>query len=120
VGILLSKILKVHTTLRGVLADQPHMHERARQRGFLGGGLAERTAMQNCDFFREVPYGCRTYVMKNVLVDWNDEQTGTILLNCRQAVSKDGPLLVVDFSVAEDDLSLRGKLVDLTMLVLTG
>ena len=119
-GVLLAEILKVHTSLHGVLADQPHVLERARQRGFLGGGLAERTSMQNCDFFREVPSGCRAYLMKSVLVDWNDEQACTILHNCRQAVSKDGALLVVDFSVAEDDLSSRGKLRDLTMLVLTG
>jgi O-methyltransferase domain len=119
-GILLAEILKFHTTLHGVLADQPHVLERARQRGFLGGGLAERTVMRDCDFFRAVPPGCRAYAMKNVLVDWNDEQACTILLNCRQAVSKDGALLVIDFSVADEDLSSRGKLVDLTMLVLTG
>jgi hypothetical protein len=119
-GILLAEILKAHTTLRGVLADQSHVLERARQRRFLGGGLAERAAMQDCDFFREISSGCRAYVMKSVLVDWNDEQACTILLNCRQAVSKDGALLVVDFSVGEDDLSSRGKLADLAMLVLTG
>jgi hypothetical protein len=119
-GILLAEILKVHTTLHGVLADQPHVLERARQRGFLGGELAAHTEMQDCDFFREVPSGCRAYVMKSVLVDWNDEQACTILLNCRQAISKDGALLVVDFSIAEDDLSSLGKLRDLTMLVLTG
>jgi hypothetical protein len=119
-GVLLAEILKVHTSLHGVLADQPHVLERARQRGFLGGELANRTTMQGCDFFRQVPSGCRAYVMKSVLVDWNDEQACTILRNCRQAVSNDGALLVVDFSVAEDSLSSRGKLRDLTMLVLTG
>ena len=119
-GLLLAEILKVHMTLHGVLADQTHVLERARQRGFLGGALAERTTMQDCDFFREVPSGCRAYVMKNVLVDWNDEQAYTILLNCRQAVSKEGALLVVDFTVAEDNLPSRGKLADLAMLVLTG
>ncbi len=38
-GILLAAILKAHWGLRGVLADQPHVLERARQRGFLGGEL---------------------------------------------------------------------------------
>ena len=75
------------TLSTGVLADQPHVLERARERGFLGGGLAERSGMHDCDFFREVPSGCRAYVMKNVLVDWNDEQACAILLNCRQAIS---------------------------------
>jgi hypothetical protein len=119
-GVLLAEILKVHTKLRGVLADQPHVLERARQRGFLSGDLAKRSAMQNCDFFREIPSGCRAYLMKHVLVDWNDEEARDILLNCRKAVPKDGALLVVDFSASEDQLSSRGALVDLTMLVLTG
>ena len=35
-GILLAAILKAHRGLRGVLAEQPHVLERARQRGFLG------------------------------------------------------------------------------------
>jgi hypothetical protein len=119
-GVLLAEILKVHTKLRGVLADQPHVLERARQRGFLGGELSGRSAMQSCDFFAEIPSGCRACLMKSVLVDWNDDEARDILLNCRKAVPKDGALLVVDFSASEDKLSSRGALVDLTMLVLTG
>jgi hypothetical protein len=119
-GVLLAEILKVHTKVRGVLADRPYVLDRARERGFLGGTLAERSAMQDCDFFSEVPSGCRAYVMKNVLLDWNDEQACAILLNCRQAISDNGALLVVEFSVSEDNLPSRGKLVDLTTLVLNG
>jgi len=119
-GVLLAEILRVHTRLRGVLADQPHVLERARQRGFLGGDLAERSAMQNCDFFAEIPSGCRACVMKSVLVDWNDEHARDILLNCRKAVPEDGALLIADFSAGEDDLSLQGAVVDIAMLVLTG
>jgi len=61
--------LKVHKNLRGVLADQPQVLERARQRGFLGGELAARTSTQDCDFFHEVPSGCRAYMMKSVIHD---------------------------------------------------
>ena len=119
-GALLAEILRVHTSLRGVLADQPHVLERACRRGFLSGDLAERSAMESCDLFGEIPSGCRAYLMKSVLVDWNDEQARNILLNCRKVVPEDGALLVVDFSAGEDDLSLQGALVDIAMLVLTG
>src|SRR5215472_6538328 len=119
-GVLLAEILRVHTRLRGVLADQPHVLERACQRGFLSGDLAERSAMQNCDFFGEIPSGCRACVMKSVLVDWNDEQARDILLNCRKAVPEDGALLIVDFRAGEEDLSSQGAVVDIAMLVLTG
>src|SRR5579864_9440213 len=94
-GILLASILKAHPKLRGVLADVPHVLERARERGFLGGELEARTSMRACDFFREVPSGCRAYVMKSVIHDWEDEKAKKILSNCRRAVPKDGALLLV-------------------------
>jgi hypothetical protein len=119
-GILLSHILKTHKSLHGVLADQPHVLERARKRGFLDIELAARTAMQPCDFFHEVPSGCRAYLMKNVIHDWDDRQACEILVNCRRAVPADGALLLVEWELSDANLPSTGKLIDLVMLVLTG
>lgn len=119
-GILLSHILKAHKSLRGVLADQPHVLERARARGFLGGELAARTAMQPCDFFREVPSGCRAYLMKNVIHDWDDSRSRDILVNCRRAVPANGVLLLVEWGLSDANLPSAGKFTDLVMLTLTG
>src|SRR5258708_38842073 len=66
-GILLSHVLKTHKRLRGVLADQPHVLELARQHGILDDELPARSAMRPCDVFREVPSGGRAYVMKAVM-----------------------------------------------------
>jgi hypothetical protein len=119
-GILLSHVLKTHKRLRGVLADQSHVLERARQRGFLDGELAARTAMQPCDFFREVPSGCRAYLMKNVIHDWDDGRARDILVNCRRAVPANGALLLVERGLSDANRPSAGKLSDLIMLVLTG
>ena len=119
-GILLAEILRAHPTLRGVLADLPHVLERARERGYLGGEFAARSAMQPCDFFQDVPSGCRAYVMKSVIHDWDDERAHKILVNSRRAVPKDGVLLLVELGLAEDNSPSMGKLVDVAMLVLTG
>jgi O-methyltransferase/methyltransferase family protein len=119
-GILLSHILRRHVSLRGVLADQHHVLERARKRGFLAGDLATRAAMQDCDFFREVPPGCRAYVMKNVIHDWNDSEALQILRNCRRVVPNDGVLLLVEWLLSEPNVPSTGKMSDLIMLVLTG
>ena len=119
-GILLASILKAHPKVRGVLADLPHVLERAQRRGFLGGELLPRSAMQPCDFFREVPLGCRAYVMKNVIHDWDDEHAGEILANCRRAVPTDGALLLVEWTLDEGNLYSPGKLSDVVMLVMTG
>ncbi len=120
IGILLSHILNKHTNLRGVLADQPHVLERARQQGFLGGDLAARTAMVDCDFFRDVPSGCRAYLLKNVIHDWDDVKAHDILVNCRRAVGTNGVLLLVEWNLSEANQPSTGKLSDLIMLVLTG
>ena len=119
-GILLSHILQIHKHLRGILADQPHVLERARQRGFLGGELSARTAMQPCDFFQEVPSGCRAYLMKNVIHDWDDSRAHDILVSCRRAVPANGVLLLVEWELSNANLPSTGKLSDLIMLVLTG
>jgi hypothetical protein len=119
-GILLASILKAHPEVRGVLADLPHVLERAQQRGFLGGELQVRSAMQPCDFFREVPSGCRAYVMKNVIHDWDDEHAEKILANCRRAVPADGALLLVEWTLHEGNLYSAGRLFDVVMLVMTG
>jgi SAM-dependent methyltransferase len=119
-GILLASILKAHPQLRGVLADLPHVLERARQRGFLAGELESRTALQPCDFFREMPSGCRAYLMKHVIHDWDDQHAESILSNCRRVVPPDGALLLVEWTLPEGNLPSPAKLSDVTMLVMTG
>lgn len=119
-GILLSHILRAYPRLRGVLADQEHVLERARQRGFLSGELDARTTMEPCDFFHQVPSGCRAYMMKSVIHDWDEEQSRTILLNCRKAIPADGVLLLIELALSAENLPSLGKFIDLVMLVLTG
>jgi SAM-dependent methyltransferase len=119
-GMLLADILRAHPGLDGVLADLPHVLERARLRNFLGGDLESRSALQPCDFFRDVPSGCRAYVMKSVIHDWDDERAHNILVNCRRAVPDDGVLLLVEWALCEDNLPSVGKLADVLMMLMTG
>jgi hypothetical protein len=119
-GVLLAAILQAHRSLRGVLADQQHVLKRARERGFLSGSLEKRASMQPCDLFRDIPKGCRAYLMKSVIHDWNDEDAHKILSQCRRAVPKNGALLLVEFNLPEDNSGARSKFVDINMMVLTG
>jgi hypothetical protein len=120
IGIMLSQILTTHKGVRGVLADQPHVLERARQRGLLGGDLTGRTSMVNCDFFKEVPTGCQAYLLKHVIHDWDDERSRVILANCRRSIQSNGVLLLVEWNLAEANLASTGKLTDLVMLTIAG
>lgn len=119
-GKLLAEILRAHPTLRGVLADLPHVLERAQERGFLGNGLETRSKLQPCDFFREIPGGCRAYLMKSVIHDWDDVRAHAILANCRQAVPDNGVLLLAEWTLPDENRPVTGRLMDVAMMVLTG
>src|SRR5262249_17669998 len=103
-GVLLAAIFRAHPSLRGVLADRPHVLERARERGFLGGELQARSAVEDCDLFSGVPPGCRAYLMKSVIHDWNDEDAHRILGNCRKVTPTNGALLLIEWDLSEANL----------------
>jgi hypothetical protein len=119
-GLLLATILRAHSTLRGVLADRAHVLERARQRAFWSHDLAGRVRFEPMDFFQAIPAGCRAYLMKNVIHDWDDERARFILLNCRRVVPDDGVLLLVEYSLGDKNTPALGKTIDIGMLALTG
>lgn len=119
-GFLLSEILRAHPPLRGVLADQQHVLDRAREHQFLGGDLEARASMQPCNFFEHVPSGCRAYLMKSIIHDWDDERSRVILTNCRKAVPSDGVLLLVELALGGENIPSLGKFLDVAMLSLTG
>ncbi|GAC1636537.1 MAG: methyltransferase [Candidatus Acidiferrum sp.] len=119
-GILRAHILKAHKNLRGVLADVPHVLDRARERGFLSGDIAPRAKMLPCNFFEEIPSGTRAYLMKSIIHDWDDDQALLILRNCRRSIPSGGALLLVELGLSEPNQPSTGKIIDLYMLVLTG
>jgi hypothetical protein len=119
-GLLLAEILKVHQGLHGVLAEQTDVLERARQRCFFAGELASRVEFESCDFFRAIPAGCRAYLLKMVIHDWDDQRANQILINCRRAVPRDGALLLVEYQLGQQNTPSLGKTVDIFMLAVTG
>jgi hypothetical protein len=119
-GIILSCILRAHPQLRGVLADQQHVLDRARERQFLAGDLQARASMQPCNFFEHVPSGCRAYFMKSIIHDWNDDQSRAVLANCRKSVPANGVLLLAELAIGGENIPSLGKFMDVAMLSLTG
>ena len=119
-GALLAAILRAYPALDGVLADAPSVLERAQRREFLSADLAARTRFECCDFFQSVPSGSRAYVMKNIIHDWTDAQAREILRNCRRAVPANGALVLVEYSLGDDNTPSLGKTIDLVMLTITG
>jgi len=117
-GSLLSGILHAHPHLQGVVGDVPHVIERTRQK-LEAEGLSHRCGTASVDFFKAVP-ASDTYLLKWILHDWTDEQSVTILKNCRDAMTSDGRVLIVEAVLQPGAATSLGKFVDLNMLVMTG
>jgi len=122
-GTLIATILDSAPKLRGILFDSSsgsaEASEQLRTRGVL-----ERCEVIAGDFFHLVPKGGDAYILKNIIHDWDDERSATILKNCRNAISAGGKLLLVERVMpARIDASAghqRWTMLDMHMLVMLG
>jgi ubiquinone/menaquinone biosynthesis C-methylase UbiE len=118
-GSLIASILKANPKMRGVLFDAPPVIEGARHR-LKDEGLAERCEATAGNFFDSVPSGGDAYIVKWIIHDWDDEQSVSILKNCRRAMAENGRLLLVEAVVPDGSEPHFSKYMDLNMLIMTG
>ncbi len=118
-GSQLAIILHAHPELRGILFDLPHVAERTRHL-LAAAGLEGRCQVLGGNFFQSVPSGADTILLRHIVHDWNDEQSLTILRNCRAALPPEGKLLVIESVIPTGNEPCAGKLLDLTMLLIPG
>jgi hypothetical protein len=119
-GALIAAILKAHPEMNGILFDLPAVIDGARRMREAEAG-SDRCDLVAGDFFEAVPEGGDAYILKWILHDWDDERAGRILKNCRQAMTEQGRLLVMEV-VLPDRMTpgTHGCALDVHMLVLTG
>jgi hypothetical protein len=122
-GTLIAGILNAAPKLRGIIFDSSSGSAEASAQ-LRANGLLERCEVIAGDFFRSVPKGSDAYILKNIIHDWDDERSGTILRKCREAISAAGKLLLVERVMpARIDASaghLRWTMLDMHMLVMLG
>jgi hypothetical protein len=118
-GTLLAAILNGNQVTRGILFDQPHVVTAAEQYP-VSAGVADRCKIVGGDFFIEVPSRGEAYVLAQILHDWNDERSISILRQCRRAISAHGKLLVIELVLPPGEEPFFGKWLYLHMLVMVG
>jgi ubiquinone/menaquinone biosynthesis C-methylase UbiE len=117
-GLLIASILKSNPTLKGVLFDQPHVIEKAKR--FLEAeGVLERCQLVAGNFFESVAEGGDAYILKYIIHDWDDERAIAILKQCHKVMPANGKILVAQPVIPPGNEPFMGKLLDLTMLVIT-
>lgn len=119
-GAILAAALAASPRARGVLYDLPDVIADAGQ-PLDELGVRKRAKLRSGDFFQSVPSGGDGYLLSNIIHDWDDESSVRILANCREAMTRDGRVLLIEAVLPEGrQTSLMTKLMDLDMLVLTG
>ena len=118
-GRLLTAILDEHLTMQGVLFDQPHVIEGAKENEHVKA-LQPRCELASGDFFESVPVGADGYIMKHIIHDWDDERALQILRNIKSAMRDDGRVMLVEAVITTEGQHDFGKLLDIEMLVSPG
>ncbi len=118
-GNMLAAILSHHAAPRGVLFDRPHVVRDAPAL-LKARGVEERVTIESGDFFERVPAGGDAYLLSHIIHDWNEDQCLTILGHCRNVITPDGRLLIVETVLPTGDTPHQGKVQDMVMLVIPG
>lgn len=117
IGTQLSEILVRDPSVRGMLVDSPRTLERARE--LLGRRrVLERVQLEPGSFFDPLPTGADVYLLKNVLHDWGDEASTTILRRVRDAMKPDAKLVIAESIIDRNDPLHPAVVADVHMMML--
>lgn len=118
-GWLVKAILEANPSMRGIVFDQEYVVEGARK-VMAEAGLSARAEGVGGSFFESVVGGADLYMAKNIIHDWDDEKSITILRNIRKVMPAEGRLLLVEIMVGPANVPEPGKFMDVNMLAMTG
>ena len=114
-GQLLKIIKQNYPHIEPILFELPHAIAQAK-----ANDSEEVLKYVEGDFFESIPVDIDCYIIKYVLHNWNDEDCIKILEKCREAISSNGRLLIMDILIKEDQPQLFEKSLDIVMLLLLG
>lgn len=105
-GNLIAAILAINPRTCGILYDLPSVIRTAATKPGLRQ-IRSRLQLQAGDMFREIPKRGSCYILKSILMDWNDIRAAEILARVKSAVGPRGVVLVCE-RLACEEVSLFG------------
>ena len=120
-GSVVASILQKYPLMKGILFDIEHV-VRGAGSYLQSMGVSNRCTVVGGDFFKSIPDGADTYIMKNIIHDWYDEKSIAIIRNIRQALGdrRGGKLLLLEFVVTPGNEPHLAKWADIEMLAMPG
>lgn len=116
-GALLSAILNVGEHLKGILFDLESTIDSVRAANRLP---KEKCQLISGDFFDDITIQADTFIMKQVLHDWNDEECVSILRNCCQTMNGQAKLLIIERLIGAAGQTVLTHNLDITMMTVPG
>ncbi len=115
-GAIIAALLESNPALRGTILELADVVPRART-ALAERGLSSRCQVVEGDFFKAVP-PADIHILKQIIHDWNDEQSIRILSNCAHSLRRNGRVILIEYVLPEDGRFSYVPLMDLNMLVL--
>ena len=113
-GHLLRAVLAAAPQASGVLFDLPAVIEHA------AAAVTDRLRLQAGDFFTDPLPAADTYLIMDVIHDWDDDPTVTLLSAVRKAAPPQARVLVIETILADVPGPDWSKIMDMIMLSFTG
>jgi hypothetical protein len=113
-GHLLQAVLEAAPQATGVLFDLPPVIEHA------AAAASDRLRLQAGDFFTDPLPAADTYLIMDVIHDWDDDQTVALLSAVRNAAPPQARVLVIETIIADVPGPDWSKIMDVIMLWITG
>ncbi|MCH9625952.1 MAG: Mitomycin biosynthesis 6-O-methyltransferase [Chlamydiales bacterium] len=93
-GGLLRAVLDYHSHIRGGVFDLPSVANV--ELANLSKQYQDRFEIFTGSFFETLPFSSDALILKRILHDWDDAQCVNLLSCCREALSEDGELYIVE------------------------
>ena len=113
-GHLLQAVLGAAPTAAGVLFDLPPVIEHA------AAAASDRLSLQPGDFFADPLPAADTYLIMDVIHDWDDDQAAALLSAVRKAAPPNARVLVIETILTDDPGPAWSKIMDVVMLWIAG
>jgi len=115
-GLLLAQILEKHPDSAGILFDQPHVANSAKEH-LAKNKLENRCTITEGSFFDALPATGNLYILKNIIHDWNNQDSERILKNIHHYMPDSARLILIETIIKADNKPSFGKFIDLQMLI---
>ncbi len=113
-GVLCNLLLEQYPQLSLILLDRPEVIRLAQNACSQHRSLTYKSG----DIFQPWPVEADVILLARVLHDWDDDKAQQILRHARNALRKDGKLIIIEMLLSENNS--HGHLCDLHLLMATG